>query len=129
MQLAKKTLRLEHIPKHAVIQLKRWRARKLNDNQIIYEKIFQPVHVELELNMARFKPVYHRRSLDNELIDDYYDLYAFIVHEGANANSGHYFSYCRNPYSGVWHRFDDLKYFSLCNKIIIFEKDSLYGLY
>lgn len=66
------------------------RARKV-DNAIEF-----PVN---SLNMADY-------SADNQQKELKYDLYGVVNHNGT-CHTGHYTAYCRHPYTGAWHMFND----------------------
>ncbi|XP_046682742.1 ubiquitin carboxyl-terminal hydrolase 2-like isoform X2 [Homalodisca vitripennis] len=46
-------------------------------------------------------------SADSQVKNLGYDLYAVVNHNGT-CYTGHYTAYCKHPYSGEWHSFNDL---------------------
>lgn len=54
----------------------------------------------------RSKIILHQRSkIKDQLLR--YELSAVMVHEGDNADCGHYWDIIRHPHSGVWFKYND----------------------
>ncbi len=68
-------------------------------------KRIEPVHINFEFKLSEVFGTLITQIQDDET----YELYAFIVHQGTSANSGHYFTYARDLDSDPdsWHYFDD----------------------
>ena len=99
----KSRVRLERLPKILAIQLKRWLSDQVDTRKSDIAVYFDSTRLDLS-------EFVHSNSLCTRLKQSYvYELYAFIVHLGQQSNLGHYTVYCKNPYTLVWHHFDDQK--------------------
>uniref|UniRef100_A0A1B6F536 Ubiquitin carboxyl-terminal hydrolase n=1 Tax=Cuerna arida TaxID=1464854 RepID=A0A1B6F536_9HEMI len=91
----KKRILIQKFPEVLVIHLKRF---SLGGRSYKVESIIDfPVS---NLDVAAY-------SADRQLQNLGYDLYAVVNHNGT-CYTGHYTAYCKHPYSGEWHSFNDL---------------------
>ena len=49
----------------------------------------------------------------------YYNLIGVITHLGESSMSGHFIAYCRDPISGLWHKYND----AIVNEVTNFQKE------
>ncbi|CAO2837988.1 unnamed protein product [Amaranthus hypochondriacus] len=92
-----KRMLLDKLPVVAALHLKRFKSDGFN-----VEKIDKIVEYELELDLAPYTKGYTNN--ENESLK--YELYAFVVHAGYSATSGHYYCYIRTS-PDQWYIFDD----------------------
>ncbi|XP_050301404.1 ubiquitin carboxyl-terminal hydrolase 38 [Anthonomus grandis grandis] len=88
---------------------------KLTDGERITKIVKSPTHLVLTLKHFRYDPTSHVRTkllqrvnLDGRvcLAGNYYDLYAAVVHYGTSVDSGHYYTFAKDPTVG-WYKFND----------------------
>ncbi|XP_074039465.1 ubiquitin carboxyl-terminal hydrolase 2-like [Leptinotarsa decemlineata] len=88
------SLSIHKFPSILVIHLKR-----LSPTEIFRDKLNAVIDFPLEgLDMSNY-------AADN-VAPCRYNLYALSNHSGTTYN-GHYTAYCRHPYSGTWHEYND----------------------
>lgn len=88
-------------PETLVIHLKRFKTQYITDNYSRTEKINTNVKFPLEnLNLKD-------NMIDLSIKDNIsYNLCSVIFHSGVY-QSGHYYSYCKNPINNEWYHFND----------------------
>nr|CAH7749099.1 unnamed protein product [Callosobruchus chinensis] len=90
-----KSLSIHKFPKILVIHLKRF-----SPSERFRGKLSVTVDFPLEgLDMSNY-------ASDNNAAQCRYNLYAISNHSGTTY-SGHYTAYCRHPYTGHWHEYND----------------------
>lgn len=93
--VAKKALKLFLAPPLLLVHLKRFR---FVPSRNVYEKLAHRITFPDQLSL----PFHHPDRLVH------YRLCGFVVHHGANLDSGHYFACCRTGVNdSVWRKFDD----------------------
>jgi ubiquitin C-terminal hydrolase len=115
---------LKKLPKNVIINLKRFEFDyntfekvKLNDYCEFPMVIdFKPWMRASILTQNKDDPCFKNVVIDQEEINQLndpealkYKLTGILVHSGATAEGGHYFSYIYDPQSHKWHRYDDSK--------------------
>jgi ubiquitin C-terminal hydrolase len=115
---------LKKLPKNVIINLKRFEFDyntfekvKLNDYcefPLVID--FKPWMRASILTQNKDDPCFKNVIIDQEEINQLndpealkYKLTGILVHSGATAEGGHYFSYIYDPQSHKWHRYDDSK--------------------
>eukprot|EP00918_Siedleckia_nematoides_P067554 GHVU01147016.1.p1 GENE.GHVU01147016.1~~GHVU01147016.1.p1 ORF type:complete len:385 (+),score=24.00 GHVU01147016.1:1309-2463(+) len=95
---ADKWVEITSPPQHMMVVLNRFSYKIIQPDsntepQFVARKELTPVGVDSTINVGGF----------------YYNLYAVIVHQGASARHGHYFTIGRHSHSdsGTWYMYDD----------------------
>lgn len=91
---------------------KRFSIQKFPEVLVLHLKRFSPgerfrkvsVLVDFPVNGFDMSP-YASQTQSKPAV---YNLYALANHSGS-ITSGHYMARCRNPYTGVWHQYDDAR--------------------
>lgn len=96
LQEAEKRMKIKKLPKILTLHLKRF---KYTEDMTRLQKLFHRVVYPYQLRMFN-------TTDDAEDPDRLYELYAVVVHIGANAYHGHYVSIIKTPDRG-WLLFDD----------------------
>ncbi|KAL7273384.1 hypothetical protein RUND412_003762 [Rhizina undulata] len=95
-----KAFKFGELPRVLCIHLKRFRWRR-NGIRGGKQKVDLHVKFPLEnLDMGRWSG-----DDDDQHIQELYDLYAVVVHQGSGANSGHYYAYVKHD--GEWWSIND----------------------
>jgi ubiquitin C-terminal hydrolase len=99
-----------------------------------YDQINQrTVKIPYELDLDEDVYVYAVDQVAQHETKIYYQLYGVVIHQGSNANSGHYFVLVRNPtYPDCWYKISDQEItkitFDEAKKIATTERNSPYIL-
>nr|CAI5844902.1 unnamed protein product [Callosobruchus analis] len=102
-----KSLSIHKFPKILVIHLKRF-----SPSERFRGKLSVTVDFPLEgLDMSNY-------ASDNNAAQCRYNLYAISNHSGTTY-SGHYTAYCRHPYTGHWHEYNDSRVSSISSKSLV----------
>jgi ubiquitin C-terminal hydrolase len=101
-----KRITIEKLPKVLVIHLKRFLFSPYS------YKISTNVEYPIEaLDISKYLSVNvdssASRSSASRTTNCIYDLYAISLHSGSSQSSGHYYAYCKHPFSNKWHCFND----------------------
>ena len=93
--VATKQMSIAKAPQILTLQLKRFDMMSMFSNKLKHKIDYQQV-----LDISQFM------SEEHKCREMRYELYGVLVHSGFNCNSGHYYSYCKNP-KGKWYCFND----------------------
>lgn len=119
-----KTLGLWSLPDILVIHLKRFRQQAkgrtstkltamvefpLNDFDMTPHLVRRNVSLADSPGHSRSPRRRHSKSSPSNPQENVYDLYAICYHHGDDLETGHYTAACKNPYEGIWYKFDDSK--------------------
>lgn len=98
---------IERTPRILVIHLKRF--LKVRYNNKINLNVDYPIE-GLDMSKYLSHNVDPSNDYDKERKQEYsnciYDLFGISLHSGTES-SGHYVAYCKHPYNGKWHCFND----------------------
>ena len=84
-------------PQILTLQLKRFDMMSMS---MFSNKLKHKIDYQQVLDISEFM------SAEHNCKEMKYELYGVLVHSGFSCNSGHYYSYCKNP-KGKWHCFND----------------------
>ncbi|GMR55691.1 hypothetical protein PMAYCL1PPCAC_25886, partial [Pristionchus mayeri] len=90
---------IDHLPPVLLLSLNRY---VYDSNTGRRKKLKTPLQYPRVLNVDGLP---HKEQLSAE--DSRYELSAVMVHEGDNADCGHYWDIIRHPFSGVWFKYND----------------------
>ncbi|CAO4361149.1 unnamed protein product [Caenorhabditis nigoni] len=86
------------LPPVVVIQLNRYKYTAKGR-----QKLKTPIAYPREIPARAFQ----RINQSNPPPAEFYDLFAVTIHEGNNAECGHYYDLIKSPYSQKWYRYND----------------------
>lgn len=103
-----KRFTIERLPKILVIHLKRFLftpySYKISTN---VDYPIEGLDVSKYLSSSVDPNISTNRAADECNRNCIYDLYAISLHSGHSQSSGHYYAYCRHPFSNRWYNYND----------------------
>jgi len=94
---ATKQMSIAQAPQILTLQLKRFDMMSMS---MFSNKLKHKIDYQQVLDISEFM------SAEHNCKEMKYELYGVLVHSGFSCNSGHYYSYCKNP-KGKWHCYND----------------------
>ena len=82
----------------------------------------QGIQFNVKINFVEYLNLYNYIEMKNTGFN--YQLIGVITHIGDSSMSGHFIAYCRDPISGLWHKYND----AIVNEVNNFQEEVInYG--